>query len=642
VSFCSPDLLLRSCLQGCLTDFPLAHFGEFQSRLAKATAELALLSGHIKSNDNATIEALSQECGADVSFLPTVLQELSEHVDTVAGNVKAAVDLTGCHMISPLVRRLTHGALCHESTFGLTWVWACLLALSIFAFTLLSTRAALYNSVKTKKKSKKKLKAEGDTEFEDYKEFMAEYFPDANEWTKEPVGKKVVTLEIDIGSEIKKDPTFETQTTTPLSTDSHDDLDSSDKASRNRAFIDEDEDSDDDSSYASSSSDESEENDGDSQSALSSFFAETASLARRTIQQIRNLPPLLGGNSSCAQESFEDSDILVPESPYRAESQTALSPTMSDWPTPRNNGVPLYASSRVMEVLTPLAPQKIFNFLARTSHNEEMEPLTPSRPSPSEGEIAPRKLALSPLVSPGSPAPKSPAIARRVSTEGFKSQVGSCKKESSVEPSAPVEPRRASVKGYRSQVGSYKKVSSAEPSAPVEPRRASAKGYRSQVGSYKEESSVEPSAPFEPRRASAKGYRSQVGSYKEESSVEPSAPVEPRRASAKGDRSQVRRLVQNFEKGASSEPSPVKSRAAAKRYRSHVRTHEEKEPPSEPSPLKPRPPIKGYIGQAKSSDQDADKSFLTAMIQQTVRRFTPERPKKVYKQYGRTAGSNDL
>jgi hypothetical protein len=537
------------------------------------------------------IEALSKECGADVSFLPAVLEELSEHVGTVAGNVKAAVDLTACHIISPLVRRVTHGAMCNESAYGLTWVWSCLLAISIFAFTLLSTRAALYNSVKTKEKSRKRQKIEGDNEFEDYKEFMAEYFPDANEWTKEPVGKKVVTLDIDIGSEIKKDPTFETQITKPLSADSDDGLDdSSSRDSRNLAFIDDEQDSDDDSSYTSSSSDESDENDGDSQSALSSFFAETASLARRTVHQIRNLPPLLGGNRNRAHESSrQDSDIVLPESPYRAESQAAHSPTMSDWLTPRDNGVPLYATSRVIQALTPLAPQKIFNFLARTTaNNEEMEPLTPSKLSPSESEIAPRKLALSPLISPGTSTPKSPAIASRFSAQGFKSQAGRYRKEISFEPSAPAEPRRLSA----------------------------AEGYRSQVGRYKKESPVEPSAPVEPARISAKGYRG----------------------------SQVHRIAQNFENNTPSEPSPLKSRAAAKSFRNHVRIHEEKETTSRPSPLKPRAATKGYrsqASQAKSSDQETDKSFVTAMIQKAVRRFTPEKPKKVYKRYGRT-GANDL
>ena len=569
-------------------------------------ADLALLSGHIQTNDNATIEALSKECGADVSFLPSILQELSEHVGTVAGNVNAAVDLTGCHRITPLLRRLTHGTLCNESMNGLTWVWSCSLVISIFAFTLLTTRAALYNSVKTRRKSKRKQKAKDDNEFEDYKEFMVEYFPDANEWTKQPVGeKKVVTLEIDIGSEIKKDPTFETQTTEPLSTDSHDDLDSPVGESRDRAFVDEDdEDSDDDSSYAySSSDDESDEDDGDSQSALSSFLTETASLARRTIQQLRNFPPLLRGNSNRAQEYFQNSDIVLPESPYRGESQAAHSPTMSDWPTPRDSGVPLYATSRVMQVLTPLAPQKLFNFLSRTTTaNEEMEPLTtPSKPSPSKIDIAPRKLSLSPLISPGPSPPKSPAIARRVSAKGFKNQIKSYKKQSSVEPSAPVEPRRVSAKGYKRQVGSYKKESQVEPSAPVEPRRVSAKGYKRQVGSYKKESQVEPSAPVEPR-VSATGYRSQV-----------------------------QRMVQNMEKKTPSEPSPLKSRTAAKGYVNHARIHEEKATPSAPYPLRPRVPTKGYKSQGKSSDEEAGKSFVTAMIQQTVRRFTPERPRKVYK-----------
>jgi hypothetical protein len=810
-------LLLRCCLQECLTDFPLAHFGEFQSRLAKANAELELLSGHIKANDNATIDALSKECGADVSFLPSILEELSEHVATVAGNVNAAIELTGCHKISPLLRRLTHGAMCNESVYGLTWIWSCLLAISISAFTMLSTRAALYNSVKTKKKSKRKQKAEEDNEFEDYKEFMADYFPDANEWTKEPVGKKVVTLEIDTGSKIKKDPTFETQSTKPLSTNSHDDLDSPDQDTRNCVFIDEgkDEDSDDDSSYASSSSDESDENDGDS-SALSSFFTETVSLARRTIQKIRNLPPLLGGNSNYANESLQNSDIILPESPYRAESQAAYrpSPTISAWITPRDNEVPLYATSRVMLSLTPLAPQKLFNFLSRTTPNEEMEPLTPLRPSPYEIDIAPRKLALSPMISPGPSLPKSPAMTRRISSKAIKSQVGSYKKECLVEPSAPVEPRCVSAKEYISQVGSYKKEISVAPSAPVEPchapailpepspqkspvmtRRISSKAFKSQVGSYKEESLVEPSAPVEPRCVSAKEYRSQVGSYKKEIpvdpsapvepchapailpgpsppkspavtrfisskafksqvgsykqeslvepsapveprcvpakeyisqvgsykkessvapsapveprhapaispgpsppkspamtrrisskafksqvgsykkeclvepsapveprcvsakeyisqvgsykkeiSVEPSAPVEPRHAPVKGYRSEVHRIVQSFENKTPFQPFPLKSRAAAKGYRNRVRIHEEKAAPSEPSPLKPRVPTKGYRSEAKSSDQEADKSFITAMIQKTVRRFTPERPKNVYNRYDRT-DSNDF
>jgi hypothetical protein len=401
--------------QGCLTDNPLHYLSEFSSRIEEVNSYLHDLTELIPVNNNQTIQALNRECGADVSFLPFMLHDLKHQLGQLQGTMHSLVELSSCHEISPLVRRITHGALCTESAYGLTWIWALSLVICILCFVLLSTRAALFNSIKAKKRREKKPKRVVEKEFNDYKEFMAEFYKDTDKWAIQPAGKKTVSgkrVEIDFGSQIGLNPTFETQTTTKLSEDELDQI--SDGAEMNR-FQDEDNEEEEESSCGSSYesvSDDSEsddESDDDSQSVLTSFISETRSIAMQTVDKIRSIAPLLSNRRSTNNDQYDEEESAEEESLYFSSppAKERDSDGLMRMETPTHSRIPLYGSSRVLSLLTPTAPKKMFFALPRTKaaefEDEEMQPFTPKKTSwgstDPESVLDPRQLKLSPTAT---------------------------------------------------------------------------------------------------------------------------------------------------------------------------------------------------------------------------------------------------
>ena len=351
------------------------------------------VSRTIPVDNEQTIAALNEECGGDLSFLPGTLDDLEIQLFSVQGNIKALTDLTSCHKISPIVRRITHGALCHESVDGLVWIWSCSLLICVLSFIVLTTRAALFNSVKRKKQRPKMSKRAVEKEFEEYKEFMAPYYDDAHKWQIQKV------VEIDFGSQIQMNPTFETKS-------SDDEYDSSSEAAGiNRP---DDEYVSYGSSYESSEDSYADESDDGSQSAMTSFFAETKSIAMQTIHSIRSVRPLLSNIgksfSRHADESIDDDSLYLSQSPGHASRRPERSKQHGLWRniTPTNKRVPFYARSKLLSALTPMAPRKGNSFLARTEaaddEESELHPIN-SPPKLKPSRVHPRKLKLSPFRS---------------------------------------------------------------------------------------------------------------------------------------------------------------------------------------------------------------------------------------------------
>ena len=408
----------------CLTKNPLAYYQTFQSQVSSFRKEVTDLATTL-GNDTVTIHLLSEQCGIDVSSLPSTLNGLSDQLAIVDGNLLAVIDLTACQHISPIVRRITMGSLCTESVYGLTVIWSCLLSMCILCFVLLTTRAALFNSVKireTKTKSERKRKLKQKKEFEEYKLYMAKFYDGTDQWIMVPPKKKKA-IEIEVGSAIQANPTFETEPDTPDSEDIYFDdsvsgQNENTNTSDNEEGFDNDDDDDDDDDSSWSSSDESEEDD-DEKSGLSSFFTETASfLAYQTIQAIRHLPTLLGAHGDVESSSHEFEDDTNPnfDSPFKESEEgatmEATSEETSEFCTPTSAGVPFFDGSRILALLTPMAPRKVIGYLRRT-RLDEMEPLTPSHPpllSPAESDIQPRQLVLlSPSESRGKASPTTPS-----------------------------------------------------------------------------------------------------------------------------------------------------------------------------------------------------------------------------------------
>lgn len=424
-------------MKGCLSEHPLAFLQEYSGRVDEATAFMVELTQNL-NDSNATLDILNQECGDDMSFLPTTLQQLEKELLLVQSNMNKLVNLASCHSISPLLRRLTHGAICKESAHGLTWIWGSSLFICICCFVMLTTRAALYNPVKKRKPREKKPKRVVEKEFEEYKEFMSEYYDDATEWKLVQKGTKESILEIDFGSQILPNPTFETATTTKVSSEEDD---FSEEAEINRSLDQDDStvvelgplnaDEDNVSLSPSSSgsdyesdSDLSEDGNSDDESALLSFIVETRSIlsetksilsetrsiasnvANRTIKKFRHLRPLLaktkfGEEDNNDDHSNDDSGLFFDQ--HNSPAKSLKVPESGDgiW----NNFLTPPSHHGLFCIKTPTAPLKPFSFLSRTSEAaaHEMVPLTrtPSRdevrPDRNHNGVHPRRLTLSPL-----------------------------------------------------------------------------------------------------------------------------------------------------------------------------------------------------------------------------------------------------
>lgn len=395
-------------------------------------------------NTPETVLVLSLECGADVSFLPATLEDLESGLVGIQTYLGQLVALTSCESISPLVRRLTHGAVCSESAQGLTSIWACSLAICILCSVMLTTRAALYNSIKKRKPREKKSRRAVEKEFEEYKKFMSDFYPDTDQW-KMGAAKNRKQIEIEFGSQIQPNPTFETMATSKESMD-EDDIADSDGSGPNEVVVKDEcvqsteenlvtDDFSYDSSYESDS-DESESirSDDGSQSAFTSFIVETRSIiqetksvlsetkslaysaASRTISNFKSLRPLLSRRKDTKEDSEEEQSeedaSLFLHSPTPG-SRTPGSRGRWDFTTPTENGISnQQLGHKLLAIVAPLAPQKVLARLARTKDTDalehELEALTqtPSKRilmSPSnDGPVRPRRLRLSPFVSPDS------------------------------------------------------------------------------------------------------------------------------------------------------------------------------------------------------------------------------------------------
>lgn len=315
-------------LQGCLTDHPLDFLEQFGSRIGVGVAHLTELSNALIDAKNETflIDTLSAECGADISFLPDTIGSLDGLFHDLQDQMDAYVDLTSCSRVSPIIRRITNGAICNESVKGATAIWACSFSLLFCCFTLWSLRAALFNSIKKGRKRDKKPKRVVEKEFEEYKEFMKEYYGDeVGKWKVQGVKtkQKVNHVEFDLGTQfISSNPTFDTEGSSPDSARGgvfrFDHVVENESEGIVIAPVMEDptanggDESKDENSSCESCSDEESEADADfddDKSALVSFFVETKEMARHGIRNVRDLGSTISDNVSAIGSSAMDRSV---------------------------------------------------------------------------------------------------------------------------------------------------------------------------------------------------------------------------------------------------------------------------------------------------------------------------------------------
>jgi hypothetical protein len=156
------------------------------------------------------LETLSGECGKDMSAVNGALEELLLLLSKLSEKLGSALSLTECSNVVSILRRLAFGSPCTSSVNGMAWVFGSMLTLSIVGLTLLSLRAALYNAVITTRKSKRR-----EREFQEYKEYMAQFYEDAMEWEIDQPKVCPGDENSKCFPEISRVPTFDTQGSSP-------------------------------------------------------------------------------------------------------------------------------------------------------------------------------------------------------------------------------------------------------------------------------------------------------------------------------------------------------------------------------------------------------------------------------------------
>ncbi len=320
--------LLFSCFsfKGCLNENPLGFLQEFSDEIDDAAAKVNEFtirfplddSNHVTNgmvtqpeqtgsskNDSSnptkvSMSVLDKACQRDMSFLSTSVHDLKRQVGQIRTNIHRLSNTFSCGQVSPLLRRISHGAVCVESPQGLAVLWGTSFGISILCFVLLTVRAALYNSVKYKKRRPTKPRRVVEKEFDEYKQFMGKYYGEEiiKRWKIDGVPPPATKLELEFSEDLEMKGTFDTAKSSRESGDNS----SEDAGSENAGIFVRRMDCDllsYGSSYDSECSDDDDSDDSESKngddfsSAIGSFLSDSKSIAMQTIHSLRNVKSLL-------------------------------------------------------------------------------------------------------------------------------------------------------------------------------------------------------------------------------------------------------------------------------------------------------------------------------------------------------------
>lgn len=220
-----------------MTENPLGFLDDFSDNIDTVSARVnqfteilpVSTTTSIRLEDNQTssldtLNILNDACDRDMSFLPYAAQDLKVQIDRLKTNIHKLSDTVSCDQISPLLRRVSHGAICIESPFSLTVLWSTSFGLVVCCFILLTVRAALFNSVREKKRRPTKPRRIVEKEFDEYKVFMSQYFDqdEIDEWNIDGNGMPIATttttkpdrLEFIFDQDLELKGTFDTSAST--------------------------------------------------------------------------------------------------------------------------------------------------------------------------------------------------------------------------------------------------------------------------------------------------------------------------------------------------------------------------------------------------------------------------------------------
>ena len=198
--------------QECDGSNPLIFLSDLEIALVEASGRAHEISLSFEKED---LESLSEQCGARFEHVNTTFSEMAPILSDMTKAMERVNDLTKCDQVSPILEDVAHGAVCHETVNSLTWMFYTALTMSVLIMIMLSTRAALFNTLIPGSKKKRREK-----EFRQYKRFMQDFGFDTQEWQMDPPTTKTCGASL-LDTQTK---TFDTEDTdslriTPVSRD---------------------------------------------------------------------------------------------------------------------------------------------------------------------------------------------------------------------------------------------------------------------------------------------------------------------------------------------------------------------------------------------------------------------------------------
>ena len=103
---------------------------------------------------------IEAQCGGEIVWVNETMGEVSETLQALQANIDAALDLTDCPSVTPVLEKVTYGSTCAESVEGLTFMFSMTLSITFLCMVLLTTRAALFNPLKRARRKKRRKKRE--------------------------------------------------------------------------------------------------------------------------------------------------------------------------------------------------------------------------------------------------------------------------------------------------------------------------------------------------------------------------------------------------------------------------------------------------------------------------------------------------
>lgn len=162
----------------CEGQNPLLFLHELEIALVETSGRVTEMTRSFQAADS---HRFSGECEADFSQVNSTFSTLAPILVDVTTAVERLNDLVKCEDINPILDEFAYGPICHDTIDSATWMYYTWLVIVLLIMIMLSTRAALFNTLIPVPKKKRREK-----EFRQYKRFMEQHGFDTSDWILDP------------------------------------------------------------------------------------------------------------------------------------------------------------------------------------------------------------------------------------------------------------------------------------------------------------------------------------------------------------------------------------------------------------------------------------------------------------------------